>query len=281
MTFISYAQNFEDVMLWRCFGDRNQGFYIDIGAEDPVMDSVTKAFYDSGWTGLNIEPSEFAFMRLKDQRPADINLQIVVAEEENFVDFWTVEDTGLSTGIESYAEKHRAAGKIISKSKQKTESLRNICHQFVSQKIDFMKIDVEGFERQVLLGADFVNYRPSLILVESTEPNSRFETHENWENILIQNDYFFCYADGLNRFYLSQEESDLKKHFKYPPNIFDDFVSASETRQKSETNKLRDELTQQRDELTQQRDLLLKSNIWRYSRVIRAVSKFVRRFIPK
>ena len=56
MSFISYAQNFEDVMLRRVFAELDTGFYIDVGANDPSADSVTKAFYDAGWHGINIEP---------------------------------------------------------------------------------------------------------------------------------------------------------------------------------------------------------------------------------
>ena len=56
MTFVSYAQNFEDVMLWRALREVTHGFYIDVGAADPDSDSVTRAFYDRGWSGINVEP---------------------------------------------------------------------------------------------------------------------------------------------------------------------------------------------------------------------------------
>ena len=56
MTFISYAQNFEDVILWRAFKNLQNGFYVDVGANDPINDSVTQAFYEKGWRGINIEP---------------------------------------------------------------------------------------------------------------------------------------------------------------------------------------------------------------------------------
>ena len=71
---ISYAQNFEDVMLARVFAGRNTGFYVDVGAADPVNLSVTKWFYDLGWSGLNIEPNKQLFERLAADRPRDINL---------------------------------------------------------------------------------------------------------------------------------------------------------------------------------------------------------------
>ena len=74
--FISYAQNMEDVLLWRCFKDLENGTYIDVGANDPSEDSVTKAFYDRGWSGINIEPIQRHHDDLTAQRPRDINLRV-------------------------------------------------------------------------------------------------------------------------------------------------------------------------------------------------------------
>ena len=66
MSIVSYAQNFEDVMLHRALKNIDQGFYIDVGANDPEIDSVTKAFYDMGWRGINIEPVAEWFEKLQD-----------------------------------------------------------------------------------------------------------------------------------------------------------------------------------------------------------------------
>src|SRR6267142_4363248 len=71
---ISYAQNFEDVMLNRVFCGRNKGFYVDVGAADPITLSVTKWFYDLGWSGINIEPHPEFYQRLVAMRPKDVNL---------------------------------------------------------------------------------------------------------------------------------------------------------------------------------------------------------------
>lgn len=71
MTFISYAQNFEDVRLWRALNSFECGFYIDVGATDPAHDSVTKAFYDHGWSGINVEPMQNYYDALRQQRPRD------------------------------------------------------------------------------------------------------------------------------------------------------------------------------------------------------------------
>jgi FkbM family methyltransferase len=224
MTFVSHAQNFEDVMLWRCFGHLETGFYIDIGADDPVSDSVTKCFYEKGWSGINIDPSEDSFTKLQADRRRDTNIQVAVAAKEGSIDFWNVPRTGLSTAIKKFADQHKSAGFEVNHVSVRTRSLKDICEEYVKSPINFMKIDVEGFEKQVLLGADFEKFRPMVVLVESTEPNSQVENYLEWEDILEEHEYQFCYGDGLNRFYLSKESVHLAVHFKYPPNVFDDFV---------------------------------------------------------
>ena len=78
MSFISYAQNLEDVMLYRALKYVERGFYIDVGAMHPTINSVTKAFYDRDWRGINIEPSPEYFDSLQQERPEDINLNVVI-----------------------------------------------------------------------------------------------------------------------------------------------------------------------------------------------------------
>ena len=78
MPFVSYAQNLEDVMLWRALRSIDAGFYIDVGASSPNMDSVTRAFSERGWRGINVEPSPHYFSQLVERRPADINLNVAV-----------------------------------------------------------------------------------------------------------------------------------------------------------------------------------------------------------
>ena len=97
MTFVSYAQNFEDVLLWRALRSINGGFYIDVGAAHPDIDSVTRAFYDRGWSGINVEPTAEFSMRLAAARPRDINLQIILGEHPGRAELFVVDGTGLST----------------------------------------------------------------------------------------------------------------------------------------------------------------------------------------
>src|SRR5262245_5878933 len=110
MTFVSYAQNFEDVMLWRALKHVSQGFYIDVGAAHPDEGSVTRAFYEHGWRGINIEPSDHYFSRLAGSRPLDTNLQVAVATAPGETTLYEVAGTGLSTLDVAIAAQHRRAG---------------------------------------------------------------------------------------------------------------------------------------------------------------------------
>ena len=69
MGIISYAQNFEDVLLWRALGHIEHGCYVDIGAHDPVVDSVSKVFYEHGWRGIHVEPLPVYCDALRRDRP--------------------------------------------------------------------------------------------------------------------------------------------------------------------------------------------------------------------
>ena len=110
MTFISYAQNYEDVMLWRALQDVPQGFYIDVGAQDPDVDSVTRVFYERGWSGINIEPVARYHELLCRARPRDINLRVAVGAEETEREFFEIPDTGLSTLDPQIAARHLDGG---------------------------------------------------------------------------------------------------------------------------------------------------------------------------
>jgi hypothetical protein len=110
MKFKSYSQNFEDVMLWRALGHVENGFYIDVGSYDPVEHSVTKAFYDRGWSGINIEPVSSRLAKFKVQRPDDINLELLISDEDRSIEFYEMKNGGLSTADPFYANLHQLNG---------------------------------------------------------------------------------------------------------------------------------------------------------------------------
>jgi FkbM family methyltransferase len=226
MSFISYAQNYEDVMLWRALKHIENGFYIDVGAAWPDEHSVTKAFYDIGWSGINIEPNPVHYKSLVSQRPRDINLQMAVGEKVGQFTMNLVGDTGLSTLDDKIATQHQIGGWDVVQKIVDVETLASVCFQHVplGRDIHFLKVDVEGFEENVLKSNDWTKYKPWVVVVEATLPMTQIESYQEWGLILLDAGYTFAYADGLNRFYVANEHAELLDSFKYPPNFFDGFL---------------------------------------------------------
>lgn len=229
MTFISYAQNREDVMLWRALQAVPQGFYVDVGANDPSDDSVTRAFYERGWSGINIEPLSSHMTALQRDRPRDINLCVAAGATDGEVEIFDTPVRGWATASVSVAQLHQASGVTLTACTVPMRRLDSILAEFAPPAIHFLKIDVEGFEESVLRGIDLTRWRPWVVVVEATVPTSdAVDTH--WEPLLTQAAYACVYFDGLNKYYLAQEHADLKAAFAAPPNVFDDFVAAEHAR---------------------------------------------------
>ena len=230
MTIVSYAQNFEDIMLLRALGDVSEGFYIDIGACSPDADSVTRLFYDKGWRGINVEPHLHFLQKLKQARPEDKNLGLVITKSEGVATFHKVGDTGLSSTNPEIAKTHETSGLPVTELEVPATTLSSLWTEYVpkGQAVHFLKIDVEGAEANVIAGGDWREHRPWIVVVEATLPNSQTPNHCEWEHHLLDNGYTFVHWDGLNRFYLAKEHQDLEGSFSTPPNVFDDFTLYSQ-----------------------------------------------------
>jgi FkbM family methyltransferase len=226
MPMISYAQNREDVRLARAFAGRASGFYVDVGAHDPVIFSMTKHFYELGWHGLNLEAAPDAADAIQRARPRDTTVNVGVSDTEGELVFYqaTSDAAGLSTFARDQAERHRAAGFRFTERRIRVTSLTTLCEEHVREPIDFMSIDVEGFERNVLEGADLQRYRPKAVVVEATHPKSREPSHGAWEHLLLRASFRFVSFDGLNRFYVAEEHAELAEQLAIPANPHDDFI---------------------------------------------------------
>ncbi len=217
-------------MLWRALGSIQSGFWIDVGAGHPTEFSVTRAFYDRGWHGVNIEPEPNYATMLRSERPLDINLQVAVAATPGHTTLHRIAGTGLSTMDVKIASHHAASGYAIAQPIDvEVTTLAAVCGQYVTGDIHFLKIDAEGAEREVLLGADFGTYRPWVIVAEATVPGSSEVRIGSFADLLAGADYRQCWFDGLNAFFVAAEHhSDLSRYFQTPPNVFDHFVLAEQ-----------------------------------------------------
>ncbi|MHB8731712.1 MAG: FkbM family methyltransferase [bacterium] len=222
---ISYAQNFEDVYLARAFRDRRSGFYVDVGAWDPVRDSVTKHFYDLGWCGINIEPLPHLIRAFTAQRPRDRNLQGALSNQAGRATFYSVANgSGFSTLSAEIATSWARRGLAAETIDIPVWTLADVYRMCRVRVVDFLKIDVEGAEDAVIAGADWTAVRPRIVLVEATRPGSPEPAWEAWEPALLAHDYAFALFDGLNRYYVRGEDRGLLEAFRIPPNVFDGFT---------------------------------------------------------
>jgi FkbM family methyltransferase len=248
MPFISYAQNYEDVILWRALRDVENGFYVDVGAADPEEWSVTRAFYDRGWSGINVEPLDDYFDKLTKARPRDTNLKVAVGKESGVRTLHTIPETGLSTFDPEIALRQQAAGLQIQETVVPVLTLGKILEHCGGPIFHFLKIDVEGAEAEVVEGLDLERFRPWIIVIEATEPVSRVSTREKWEHGIASHRYSFAYFDGLNCFYVADEMPELKARLGVPPNVFDEFVCFGEWSSSQKAVTLEGELAGSREQ---------------------------------
>jgi len=164
------------------------------------------------------------YQLLIEKRPEDINLPYVISASEEEVPFYEIPETGISTADPDITIANRSAGWTIVERQIPSFTLDKILEEHVHTEIHFLKIDVEGFERQVLEGLDLSRWRPWIILAEATIPNSTVLNYETWEPLILSANYQFVYFDGLNRYYTSAEHPELRESFSIPPNYFDHFI---------------------------------------------------------
>lgn len=201
--------NREDLILSLVLEDVSNIFYIDIGSNDPSDDSVTKLFHEKdNASGINIEPQRTLYERSVRERKRDINLCIGVGNVfERKILF---ENGGLSTLVKENVTWEKDTQYEID-----IVTLKSICDKYIGDGriIHFLKIDVEGYEREVLEGADFVLYRPWIIVIEAVYPNTRISCCDLWEDILIKAGYHCAYSYEANRYYVANEKAELDGKF--------------------------------------------------------------------
>ncbi len=225
-SFLSYAQNGEDVVLWRALHDVVDGCYIEVGANDPTDFSVSRAFYDRGWSGLCIEPLPVFVDAFRAARPRDIVVQAAVLDTDaETVVLHAVDGTGLSTTIDAVGAAHAGSGWEVHDVEVPTRRLEGLWQEHVQGDVHFLLVDTEGAESAVLASVDLTKRRPWVLVVEATAPMSDEPTHQAWEPQVLAAGYELCLFDGLSRFYVAAEHAErLRPKLSYPVCVLDRYV---------------------------------------------------------
>lgn len=172
----SYSQWGEDMLLYSFYENKKnyKGFYIDIGAHHPVRFSNTYFFYKKGWRGINIDATPGSMTSFKVVRPRDVNIECAISETEQCTTFYLFNEPALNTFSKELAEE-RQSDKYYIKNKISivTKPLSAILSMYLplNQTIDFMSVDCEGVDLQVLKSNDWKKYRPNYIAVEDIDFN--------------------------------------------------------------------------------------------------------------
>ncbi len=227
---LSYAQNMEDVVLAGLFAGQSTGFYIDIGGGHAVADNVSFFSYEQGWRGIVVEPQTHLAALYAHIRPRDTVISALAGQQEGTLDlFEATTFHGLSTASTAHAlaaEKAGVTGKRVSKP---VTTLARLCADHAPAVIDFLKIDVEGHEADVLRGNDWQRYRPKVVLVEAIEPITMEDASYRFEPLLLAADYRFAFFDDLNRWYVAAEVAEtMMARFPSQPPAWDSVTHLGE-----------------------------------------------------
>lgn len=205
----SFSQSWEDTIIDKLLANKKNGFYVDIGAYDPHRFSNTKKFYMQGWNGINIEPDVINFEKFVKERKRDINLNIGIGQKpQNIVFYKFIPDT-LSTFSENEAKKYKKSGyKLIGAKKVPVKSLDSILSKYRKNKnIDFMSIDTEGYDLEVLKSNNWQKFRPKVVCIETYSHNKKEGKRKRNSEVMnfLENNGYKLYAHtGPNSIFVNK-----------------------------------------------------------------------------
>lgn len=164
---LSFSQDGEDGVLQRLFERKHIGFYIDVGSHHPQRFSNTYLFYLRGWNGINIDPLPGSKARFDALRQRDVNLELGISDSTGELTYYSFEEPALNTFDPKVAASRDS--RLISEDRIQVLRLSDVLDQHLrqSQEIDFLTIDVEGLDLQVLRSNDWTRYRPAYVLAEA------------------------------------------------------------------------------------------------------------------
>ncbi len=222
---ISYAQNFEDVRLWKALSLETNCIYVDIGAGHPTDLSVTRLFSERGWKGINVEPGPNASI-LASERPRDLTLQVAISSRSGEIEFTLryphLDLSSINPETKTFAEDSIERSEIVV---VESLTLVELFDRYLeNQEIGFLKVDVEGAEAEVVASNDWVRFRPLVLVIEAVDPGAWAPSYASWEPMILEAGYEFAIDDGINRFYSRSDRPDLRQSLAQPVSPIDGFI---------------------------------------------------------
>lgn len=190
----------EDRFVSGFFPRNYKGFYVDVGTNDPIVLNNTYYFNRKGWSGINIEPDIECFNKIMVRRPKDKNYNVGIGNRNGSLDYYSFYPSLVSTFSKSESKENIKTGyKLIKKIKVPVRRLEEILDESMSfnQKIDFMSIDTEGYDLQVLESMNIKKYKPKFICVEK----SKDSISSDIDKFLRENSYSEIYFNKSNSIY--------------------------------------------------------------------------------
>lgn len=208
----SFSQKGEDLILEKILGKKKNGFYIDIGAHNPNIFNNTKRFYQKGWQGINIEPNPSLIKEFFKHRRRNINLHIGIGKVSGSATFFEFIADSLSTFSKTEADKNVKLGyKIKQMLKIPVYTLSEVIQKYAKPNIDFISIDTEGLDLEVLESNNWKKFRPKAVCVETGDffamiARQTLNTKKNAiDAFMIKNGYKDYYTNGLNTIYVDKK----------------------------------------------------------------------------
>lgn len=205
----SFSQKGEDLILERIFKGKKKGYYVDVGANDPDFYNNTKKFYLKGWKGINIEPNPILFNKFLIDRKRDISLNVGIGKRTGTAIFYEFEVNSLSTFSKKDKENKVKVGyKLKKEYKIKIYRLENIVRKYCKKKVDFITIDTEGLDYEVLQSNNWKTFRPKAVCVETGDVWSvlsgrlRNNKKKIIDKFMLNKGYKVFYSNDLNTIYV-------------------------------------------------------------------------------
>jgi len=212
---ISFAQSGEDMILSTILWNVKNGFYIDIGANNPFIQSNTYHFYKKGWRGLNIDALPNSMIAFRKHRRKDINLECAISDKEEILDYYMFSSSFYNSFSTEEIENKKKVSELIEIRKIKTKKLSDILATYNIGNIDFMSIDVEGFDLNVLKSNDWIKYRPKILISEYYAQDLTNLRSNQVYIFLHQHRYEYFCNTPTNIFYIDSDFLSVRfKRFK-------------------------------------------------------------------